>query len=71
MELDPDSEEAHTQYSELLWGMGRLDESLREARRALALDRSPIRLDIYGFTLYMNGHWNEAEAVLEEARPPG
>ena len=54
LELDPDSEEAHTQYSELLWGMGRLDESLREARRALALDRSPIRIDIYGFTLYMN-----------------
>jgi len=66
LELDPDSEEAHTQYSELLWGMGRLDESLREARRALALDRSPIRLDIYGFTLYMNGHRDEAEAALEE-----
>jgi TolB-like protein len=66
LELDPDNEEAHTQYGELLWGMGRLDESLREAQRALALDRSPIRLDVHGFTLYMNGRRDEAEAVLEE-----
>jgi adenylate cyclase len=66
LEMDPDSEEAHTQYAELLWGMGRLDESLREAQRALALDRAPIRLDIVGFTLYMNGRRDEAEAILEE-----
>lgn len=66
LELDPDNHEAHTQYSELLWGMGRLDESLREADRALALDRAPVRLDIKGFTLYMNSRWDEAEEVLEE-----
>ncbi len=66
LEIDPDDHEAHTQYSELLWGMGRMDESLREANRALALDRAPVRLDIQGFVLYMNGRWEEAEAVLEE-----
>ncbi len=66
LELDPDNYEAHTQYGELLWGMGRLDESLEEARRALALDRSPIRIDVLGFTLYMNERWEEAEAALEE-----
>ncbi len=64
--LDPDSEEAHTQYAELLWGMGRLDESLRETGRALALDRAPIRLDSHAFVLYMNGRYEEAEALLEE-----
>jgi TolB-like protein/tRNA A-37 threonylcarbamoyl transferase component Bud32 len=66
LELDPDDEEAHTQYAELLWGMGRLDESLRETSRALALDRAPVRLDIQGFVLYMNGRYEEAEAMLEE-----
>jgi TolB-like protein len=66
LELDPDSEEAHTHYSELLWGMGRMDESMRESGRALALERTPIRLDIHGFTLYMNGLTDEAEATLEE-----
>ncbi|MCH7564897.1 MAG: hypothetical protein IH968_13860 [Gemmatimonadetes bacterium] len=66
LDLDPDNEEARTQYSELLWGMGRLDESLRETGRALAIDRAPIRLDIEGFVLYMNGRNEEAEAMLEE-----
>ncbi len=64
--IDPDNHEAHTQYAELLWGMGRLDESLRESGRALALDRTPIRLDIHGFNLYMNGRLDESEAMLEE-----
>jgi len=66
LEIDPDDHEAHTQYAELLWGMGRMDESLRETGRALALDRAPVRLDIQGFVLYMSGRWEEAEAVLEE-----
>jgi TolB-like protein len=66
LELDPDNEEAHIQYGELLWGMGRLDESLRETGRALALDRTPLTLDVHGFVLYMNGRTEEAEALLEE-----
>jgi len=66
LEIDPDNEEAHTQYMELLYGMGRLDESLRVVARALAIDRAPIRLDAYGFVLYMNSRYEEAEAALEE-----
>lgn len=63
---DPDNGEAHVQYSELLWGMGRLDESLLEARRALGLDRTPVRLDIVGFILYQSRRYQEAETYLEE-----
>jgi len=66
LELDPDNHEAHTQYAELLWGTGREVEALREAERALALDRAPVRLDTWGFTLYMNRRYTEAEAALEE-----
>ena len=66
LEVDPDNEEAHTQYSELLWGMGRMEESLRETGWALAIDRAPIRLNTHGFVLYMNGRFEEAEAMLEE-----
>jgi len=66
LEIDPDNEEAHTQYMELLWAMGRLDECLRVAARALAIDRAPIRLNVYGFVLYMNSRYEEAEAALEE-----
>jgi TolB-like protein/Flp pilus assembly protein TadD len=66
LELDPDNEEAHIQYGELLWGMGRLDESLRETGRALALDRTPLTLDVHGFVMFMNGRTEEAEALLEE-----
>ena len=66
LNLDPDSGEAHQQYSELLWGMGRLDESLRETGRALSLDRSPIRLDVHGLMLLFNGRADEGEALMEE-----
>ena len=66
LELDPDNEEAHLQYAELLWGTGRLDESLGETGRALALDRAPIFLDAHGFVMYMNGRFDEAESLLEE-----
>jgi tetratricopeptide (TPR) repeat protein len=66
LEIDPDNVEAHTQYAELLWGMGRMDESLRETGRALALDRSPLNLDSHAFTLAMNGRLEEADVLLEE-----
>jgi len=66
LELDPDNEEAHTQYAELLYAMGRLDEALRESGRALAIDRAPIRLDLQGFVLFMNGRYEEGEAMMDE-----
>ncbi|HSM61634.1 MAG TPA: tetratricopeptide repeat protein [Longimicrobiales bacterium] len=66
LEIDPDNGEAHVQYAEVLWGVGRLDESLREGRRALALDRTPVRLDVVGFVLYQCGRPEEAVPLLEE-----
>jgi TolB-like protein len=66
LEVDPDNGEAHVQYAELLWGTGRLDESLRESRRALALDRTPVRLDVVGFVLYQCNRPEEAIPYLEE-----
>ena len=64
--IDPDSHEAHMQLCELLWAMGRMDESLRECERAVLLDRAPVRLDTWGFSLYMNKRSADAERVLEE-----
>lgn len=66
LEIDPDNAEARLQYAEMLWGMGRLDESLRETTLALALDQAPIFYDVQGFVLYMNGRPAEGEAMLEE-----
>jgi serine/threonine-protein kinase len=66
LQLDPDSHEAHQQYAELLWGMGRLDEALRECERAVLLDRAPVRFDTWGLTLYMNRRFADSERVLEE-----
>ncbi len=66
LELDPDNEEARLQYSELLWGMGRLDEAMLETGRALALDQAPVFFDVHGFTSLMNGRVEQAEALLEE-----
>jgi TolB-like protein/predicted Zn-dependent protease len=72
LQLDPDNQEAHLQYSEVLWGMGRLDEALIQTERALALDQAPVYWDVHGFVLYMNGRNAEAERALEEgmARDP-
>ncbi len=63
--LDPDNPEAHIQYGEFLWAVGRLDESLGETGRALEMDRTPLTYDIHGFALYMNGRFEEAAAALE------
>lgn len=63
---DPDNAEAHVQYAELLWGVGRLDEALRETGLALALDQLPLTYDVHGFVMYMNSCFAEAEALLEE-----
>jgi TolB-like protein len=64
LEIDPDDVEAHQQYAELLAGTGRMDEALRSARRAVALDpTSAIRLNALGWMLHMNAR--DAEAVPE------
>ncbi len=70
--IDPDDVEAHQQYAEFLAGIGRLDEALRSARRAVALDpTSAIRLNALGYILNMNGRPEEAVPVFELGRAHG
>ena len=63
---DPDNVEAHQQYAEFLHYVGRLGEAIQEAERALALDRSPIRLNTLGYISNTAGRHDEAIALLEE-----
>lgn len=44
LQLDPDNAEAHQQYSDMLTTVGRIEEGLRAAERAVTLDRNPVRL---------------------------
>ena len=70
--IDPDDMEAHQQYAEFLAGIGRLDEALRSARRAVALDpTSAIRLNALGYILNMNGRPEEALPMFELAQAHG
>jgi len=67
IELDVDNVEAHQQYAEMLFYSGRPADALVEAARALSLDRSPIRLNVMGWSLWLNGRLDEATAIYEEA----
>jgi len=68
LDIDPDDVEAHQQYAELLAATGRLDEALRSARRAVALDpTSAIRLNVLGYILMINDRREEAIPQLELA----
>jgi TolB-like protein len=67
LSLDPDNVEAHQQYAELLAYVGRLDEALVAARRALSLDRVPIRLNVVGYVAGLNERYDEALAAYDEA----
>jgi TolB-like protein len=65
--LDPDNVEAHQQYAEFLAYVGRLDEALEAARRALSLDRVTIRLNVFGYIAAFNERYDEALAAYDEA----
>jgi TolB-like protein/Flp pilus assembly protein TadD len=67
IELDVDNVEAHQQYAEMLFYSGRPADALIEAARALSLDRSPIRLNVMGWSLWLNGRKEEAIEIYEEA----
>jgi TolB-like protein/tetratricopeptide (TPR) repeat protein len=67
IEADVDNGEAHQQYAEMLFYSGRPAESLVPAARALSLDRSPIRLNVMGWSLWLNGRREEARKIYEEA----
>jgi adenylate cyclase len=65
--LDPENVEAHQQYAEFLAYVGRFDEAYTAAMRALALDRSPIRLNIAGLAVVYNGRTGEGIELFSEA----
>jgi len=67
LSLDPDNVEAHHQYAEFLGNVGRLDEALVASRRALELDRAPIRLNIVALVAMLNERYDEALAAFDEA----
>jgi len=62
--LDPDSPEAHQQYSDLLGNIGRLDEAILFADRATVLDPAPIRIYELGHSLRYDGRLSEALEVF-------
>ena len=66
LSLDPDNVEVHQQYAEHLSYQGRSGEALQASRRALALDRSPVRLNVAAYIARENGLYKESVALLEE-----
>jgi tetratricopeptide (TPR) repeat protein len=63
---DPDNVEAHQQYAELLSVVGRQMEALNSSARALALDRSAIRLASHANVALTNGRVDEAIELSRE-----
>jgi len=63
---DPDNAEAYQQYSQLLFFMGRVVESVRAGRRAVELDRIPVRLMMLSIPLQFDGRYKEALEALDE-----
>lgn len=66
LRLDPENVEAHQQYAEYLSFVGRKRDEYLAAHRALALDRSPIRLHVVGILAREIGLYEEALQFLEE-----
>ena len=67
IELDVDNVEAHQQYAEMLFYSSRPADAVLEAARALSLDRSPVRLNVMAWALWLNGRREEARELYEEA----
>jgi tetratricopeptide (TPR) repeat protein len=66
LEVDPDNVEAHQQYAEHLSMLGLAAEALQAARRALALERAPVRLNVAAYVARENLRYDESIALLEE-----
>ncbi len=64
LSLDPDNGEAYQQYAELLSEMGRIDEGLRLAERAVAMDRLPVRYLLFSGILGSDDRLDEAIEAL-------
>ncbi len=65
--LDPDNVEVHQQYAEYLSYQGLSAQALQASRRALALDRSVVRLNVAAYVARENLLYDESIALLEEA----
>ena len=69
IELNPNNSEAHAYYSWFLAPMGRKDEALAEAKRAVAADPfSPLANFIVGSVLVFNHQWDPAIEQLRSAK---
>ncbi len=66
LELNPNDANARRWYSVLLASVGRFDESIGEARRAVELDLSPVASTELGNVLYRARRYDEAVAVLRK-----
>jgi TolB-like protein len=61
--IDPDNAEAHQQYADLMYNMGRIADAVREADRAWALDPAPIRAETLSWALELDDRVQEAADV--------
>ena len=61
--IDPDNAEAHHQYADLFYNMGRIADAVREADRAWALDPAPIRAEVLSWALELDDRIREAADV--------
>ncbi len=69
LKLDPGSSLAHMRFSDLLSGLGRIPESLAEARRARELDPlSGTAWEVNALDLLVAGDLRQAEAAAARAR---
>jgi serine/threonine-protein kinase len=66
LELNPNYASARRWYAVLLASLGRFDESISEARRAVELDLSPVASTELGNVLYRARRYDEAIAVLRK-----
>lgn len=67
IELAPNNPEIHSSYATFLTAMGRHDEALNESKIARRLDsESSNSAAVIGWTLYVAGRFDEAEAHLSE-----
>ena len=62
---DPEYAEAHHQYADLLFNMGRIDEAVRALDRAYALDPAPVRGRALSWALILDDRTDEALQLLE------
>ena len=67
IELDPSNSNAHAWYGRVLASLGRFDEAISEAKRALELDpAAPWSSEISGVVYYMTGMNNEAREMFRK-----